>query len=340
MTTAHREPESTDTGIEELLREVGARDEPSADAMREVRAAVHAEWQSMITERRRQRRAVAWRIAASLVLAVLIATFARQFVTTAPVQVATIANIDGQLLADAANTLAVGAPVLVGEVIRTDDESRAALSYPKGLSLRLDRNTSVTIASADSISLTSGAVYVDAPATGSGGTALTIDTHAGSVRHLGTQYEVRTRADSILVSVREGRVMISSERGANTGEAGEMLHLNTAGDLTRDTIAATDPQWQWTVVAAPAFDIDNQSLAEFLQWTARETGRHLVYSSPAAEATAAEVKLRGSIKGLDTDAALAAVLATTQLRRYRTDEAEIGIELAPIDSRGEARPTP
>jgi hypothetical protein len=77
-----------------------------------------------------------------------------------------------------------------------------------------------------------------------------------------------------------------------------------------------------------------------LQWTARETGRHLTFSSPEAEATASAVKLRGSIAGLDSDAALAAVLATTQLRRYRTDDTEIGIELSPTDSRDESRPTP
>jgi hypothetical protein len=104
--------------------------------------------------------------------------------------------------------------------------------------------------------------------------------------------------------------------------------LSSSGQVTRSTLAATDPHWQWTLAAAPVFDIDNQTLASFLQWIARETGRHVVYSSPQAEAVAAEVKLRGSIAGLDADAALAAVLSTTQLRRYRTPDEEIGIELA------------
>jgi hypothetical protein len=107
-----------------------------------------------------------------------------------------------------------------------------------------------------------------------------------------------------------------------------MLRLNTGGELSRHSIAASDSSWQWAAAAAPVFDIDNQSLAAFLQWTARETGRRVVYSSPEVAASAASIKLRGSIAGMDADAALAAVLATTQLRRYRAADEEIGIEMA------------
>jgi ferric-dicitrate binding protein FerR (iron transport regulator) len=332
MTTASTDPESNDSSLEELLREVGARDEPSTDAMRDVRAAVHAEWQAMVEERRRQRRSMAWRIAASLVLAVLIATFARQFVVPEPVQVASVVNIDGRMMYTAedadAHAGAVGQPVLVGETIQTDASSRAALAFPSGLSLRIDRSTRFTVAAVDRIELSAGALYVDAPSTPASNDALTISTPAGSVRHVGTQYEVRTHANSIQVSVREGRVLVTAANGSNnTGEAGQMLRLNVSGELTRTTLAATDPQWQWTLQAAPVFDIDNQTLSSFLQWIGRETGRRVVYSSPQAEAAATEVKLRGSIAGLDADAALAAVLSTTQLRRYRTPDEEIGIEL-------------
>src|SRR5688572_17752120 len=130
MTTASTDPESNDSSLEELLREVGARDEPSADAMRDVRAAVHSEWQAMVERRRRQRRSIAWRIAASLVIAVLIATFARRFIEPTPVQVASVVNIDGHMsyAAEDADTRAgaVGQAVLVGETIQTDVSSRAA----------------------------------------------------------------------------------------------------------------------------------------------------------------------------------------------------------------------
>ncbi|MET0533939.1 MAG: hypothetical protein ABW171_06910, partial [Steroidobacter sp.] len=130
MTTASTDPESNDSSLEELLREVGARDEPSADAMREVQAAVHAEWQAMVEERRRQRRVMAWRIAASLVLAVLIATFAHRFIQPVPVQVADVVNIDGRLLSTDGSAATVGHVAMVGESLQTDARSRAALSFP------------------------------------------------------------------------------------------------------------------------------------------------------------------------------------------------------------------
>jgi ferric-dicitrate binding protein FerR (iron transport regulator) len=298
----------------------------------------------VVGERRRQRRAVTWRIAAGMVIAVGASTFALRHLSPEPAQVASIVNIEGSLAVAEENAAtqarAVGAPIMVGETVQTDRESRAALAFPGGLSLRLDHDTRFTIAEDDRIVLAAGAVYIDAPTENKGADELTIDTRAGSVKHLGTQYEVRTTSDSIVVSVREGRVVITGVGGSNTGEAGEVLRLGVGGGLTRSALAAVDPHWQWALQAAPDFDIDNQTLAAFLQWIARETGRHITYSSREAEAAASTVKLRGSIAGLDADAALAAVLSTTQLRRYRTGDAEIGIEIAPIDSTLPSRPTP
>ncbi|HEY5756882.1 MAG TPA: FecR family protein [Steroidobacter sp.] len=343
MTTVRDEPESNDASIEALLREVGARDEPSAATASEVMSAVHAEWLTIVQQRRHQQRVVAWRVAAGVALAVLVSTFSYRYLAPAPAQVASVANVDGQLLAssddDAFQTRAAGQLIRVGDIVQTDAQSRAAVSFPDGLSLRLDHGTRLIVDATDRITLAAGAVYIDAPPEARSANALTIDTSAGSVQHLGTQYEVRTQADAMVVSVREGRVRVTSPTSSDTGEAGQVLRLTKAGELSRSPLAATDSHWDWALQAAPVFDIDNQSLAVFLQWIARETGRHLVYSTPQAEATAGTVKLRGSIAGLDADVALSTVLATTQFRRYQTNANEIGIELAPIDSSVTTRPT-
>src|SRR6188768_2001936 len=58
--------ELSDDEIDRLLREVGPRPEPSAEALQSVRAAVHAEWQSMVTQRSRRNQQVTWSIAASI----------------------------------------------------------------------------------------------------------------------------------------------------------------------------------------------------------------------------------------------------------------------------------
>ena len=148
------EPSADEAGIEELLRQVGARDEPAEDMMREVESIVHAEWQSMLQERRRKRHFVTYGVAASAVLAVGVAMFGvRDLAPTTPVQVAEITRIDGHLLvrpeSQAAREIAVAQSVSTGETIQTDDRSRAAMRFGDGVSLRLDHDTIVKVASAE-----------------------------------------------------------------------------------------------------------------------------------------------------------------------------------------------
>ncbi len=325
------ETRADEAGIEELLRQVGARDEPSADMMREVEAAVHAEWQSMLQQRRRKRRSTIFGIAASALLAIGGAALGvRYLAPTPPIQVAQIMRVDGHLLvrpeAQAAREVAVAQSLSTGETVQTDDRSRAALRFGDAISLRLDRDTIVKIASANELVLTSGALYVDSQAQNP--QALTIRTDAGSVRHVGTQYQVRTHADEMEVSVREGRVVIANAAATSSGVAGERIRVTSRGEILRSTIPAHDPAWQWAAHTAPLFDINEQTFAAFAEWIARETGRKVVYASSEAQNAANQVTLRGSIAGLDPDTALSAVLSTTQLRRYETQAELIGIALA------------
>ena len=321
--------QADEAGIEELLRQVGARDEPSAEMMQEVQAAVHAEWQSMVQERRQRRRVVAFGIAASAVLAVGMAALGVRYLAPEPSVVAQITRIDGHLLvrpeAQGAREVAVQQNVSTGETIQTDERSRAALRFG-AVSLRLDHGTIVKVAANDELELTAGAVYVDSQEQTP--QELTIRTDAGSVRHVGTQYQVRTHADDMEVSVREGRVMIANAAGTSSGVAGERIRVTPRGAIVRTTVAAHDPAWRWAAHTAPPFDINERTLAAFAEWVARETGRKLVYESSDAQSAASEVRLRGSIAGLDPDTALNAVLSTTQLRRYQTKDELIGLALA------------
>jgi len=314
-----------------LLRQVGARDEPAADMMQEVEAAVHAEWRSMLQERQRKRRFVTFGIAATAVLAVGVAVLGvRYLAPTAPIQVAQITRIDGHLLvrpeSHTAREIAVSQHVFSGETIQTDDRSRAALKFGDAVSVRLDHDTIVKIASADELVLTAGALYVDSQAQHP--QELMIRTDAGSVRHVGTQYQVRTHAEEMEVSVREGRVMIANAAGTSSGVAGERIRVTPRGEIVRSKVPAHDPSWRWAAHTAPLFDINERTFAAFAEWVGRETGRKVVYASNEAQSAASEVTLRGSIAGLDPDTALSAVLSTTQLRRYETKDELIGITLA------------
>jgi hypothetical protein len=93
-------------------------------------------------------------------------------------------------------------------------------------------------------------------------------------------------------------------------------------------ISAQDPDWAWAEAAAPTFEIHDRTLAEFLEWAARETGRQVAYASREAQRAAQTLKLRGSVAGLDPETALTAVLSTTEFARYEAGKELIGVRLA------------
>jgi ferric-dicitrate binding protein FerR (iron transport regulator) len=329
MTTPRDELPPEDAGIDDLLRRVGARDEPSPEIEREVYAAVHAEWRSLVQERRQKRRFVAWGMAASFALVMIVGIFGLRLMTAPADLVASVSRLEGSLTVDsqADPSRQVGERISVGERLSTDHASRAALTIGSDLSLRLDHDTIVRFASNDSVALEAGAIYVDDPPSGQR-TPLTVESRAGSVQHVGTQYLVRDLNSGIEVSVREGRVLVTNAAGANAGVAGEALHVTPTGEVSRAKVAPTDERWAWAKQTAPTFDINDRSLASFLEWFSRETGREVIYQTPVAREAADEAKLHGSIEGLDLDTALSTVLSTTKLQQYEAGSHRIGIRLA------------
>jgi ferric-dicitrate binding protein FerR (iron transport regulator) len=339
--STHEDPAPDDAEIAELLRSVGPRSEPAPEIAREIESAVRAEWEQTVAARKR-RRAFTWAAAAAMCALAIAVTIGLSLWNLQGQPVAVLQRADGEIFVAADGRqwapLTAGREIAVGDQVRSN--AHAAFALKNGLALRIDRGTVLRVAAPDRVALNVGAVYVDAPP-GQADRELTVETHLGSVRHLGTQYQVRATAEGIDVGVREGRVVIDSAAGSNTAAAGERVQISTRGTIQRSTLSPVDAQWQWAIAAAPAFTIDDQPLATFLTWIARETGRTLVYASPRAEAAAAEITLHGSIEGLAPDAALAAVLATTPLRNDATDDTAIEIELAPsIDRTQGARPTP
>ncbi len=167
MTTVQDEPESNDASIEALLREVGARDEPSAATAAEVMSAVHAEWLTLVQQRRRQQRVVAWRIAAGVVLAVFVTTFAYRFMAPAPEQFGSVVNVDGHLLASDHGSAAearVSGNSFTSVTACKLTPSRAPLFHSLA-DCRCGSITTLelTVDATDRITLASGAVYIDAP---------------------------------------------------------------------------------------------------------------------------------------------------------------------------------
>jgi len=174
--------------------------------------------------------------------------------------------------------------------------------------------------------LVDGSVFVDVPPVSTQNTRLAIQTPAGTFTHLGTQFQVAVYDGQTQVRVREGQVSWHSSVGDSVTGAGVELLIDKQGRVTRNQVATTGPVWRWTEVLAAPFEIENRPLADFLQHVARETGRKLVFGTPAVERRAAATIMHGSIDKLTSVEALSAVMATTSLR-YALNEESIRIEL-------------
>jgi ferric-dicitrate binding protein FerR (iron transport regulator) len=318
----------SDDSIEALLRQVGARNEPSAATKEEVRRAVHDEWRTTVARRRRRRNALAFSAAASFAFVVLVAGWILRFAAPEADIAVTIARIDGPVsLSDSSRAARLGDPLTVGASVKTGETGRVAFAYGSGLSLRLDRSSALERVARDRFRLSAGAVYVDAP-TNAKPDELVIETRVGVVRHLGTQYQVRQWHDAVEISIREGRVEIAGSDATTLAAAGEKIRISHDGRIERETISSQDPAWDWAETTAPLFSIEDRTLDEFLQWAARETGREVAYASAEAQREAENVRLRGSIDGLDPVTALSAVLSTTDFVQYEAGENLLGVRLA------------
>jgi len=312
-----------EVAIERILRAAGPRVPPPAGAMEDVRAAVQAEWRDVVTARRSSRRFVSLAAAAGLAAAALTTLW---ITTTGPEPgagglVASVANETGAVEWRAGGETAWRAldathPVSMNEELRTGASSRVALDLEGGPALRLDEHTVVAFTAPGRLALRRGAVYVDSR---DAGDSLVIDTPFGEVTHLGTRYLARLEPGALRVAVRDGRIRVETGAREELVGAGELLMLPERGSPVRRALAAYAPEWDWAVSIAPAPGIEGMSLAAFLDWAGRETGRRVAFDSPQAERAARDVVLHGSIEGLAPGAALAAVLSTPTLRHELAD---------------------
>jgi hypothetical protein len=211
--------------------------------------------------------------------------------------------------------IAAGEPLLAGQSLETGSAGRSALTLPGGVSARMDHDTRLTLASAGEIELERGALYVDAGSQSPAGSRLDVVTSAGSVRHIGTQYEVRLAGPGVRLRVREGRVEWRSKAGGlEQSQAGEQLTISGDGTVQRRPAATYGESWDWVADAAPGIDIEGLSLDRFLTWAGRELGHDVRFDQPQTAAEAEAIVLHGSIADLTPQEALDAVLGTTHLR--------------------------
>ena len=79
----------------------------------------------------------------------------------------------------------------------------------------------------------------------------------------------------------------------------------------RHGLPAFGADWEWSASVAPTIDVEDRPLAEFLAWMAREHGWQLHYADEALQQRTLEIRLHGSLDGLDTAAMLERVALVT-----------------------------
>jgi ferric-dicitrate binding protein FerR (iron transport regulator) len=212
-------------------------------------------------------------------------------------------------------TMKNGDVVVAGRTLETSADGRTAIALAGGMSLRIDRGTRIAFVDPSRLRLERGALYLDSGAGSSRTAQLLVETPAGSVRHVGTQYEVRLLDAGVQLRVREGRVEFRSPDGlVQHGRSGEQLVIFGDGRVERGATPGYGPSWAWISEAMPALDLEGLSLARFLAWAGRELGRDIELAAAVTEADLAAIVVHGSTAGLSPAEALQAVLATTRFQ--------------------------
>jgi len=301
----------------ELIRAAGRRAAPPGDDYDRVLTASRGAWQKKVRSRRRRQWSYA--LAASVATLAIGITVIMQVVPLGPrPTIASTAVLDGQVMVltpDAENWQLLsdtGIQLVSGTRLRTQAEGRVALDLARGVSLRINYGSELTLLSPERIELTAGTVYIDS-GLGVRANRFEIATTFGIVRDIGTQFEVNSSPAALRVRVREGLVELYQDQPEPelSGAAGEEFRIDSRGTVDRTPFSTYDPEWAWATTLADTPQTDGQPLIGFLNWVAREMGRSLRFSGPGAEAQAQTIILHGSAAALAPVEALEVMLATT-----------------------------
>jgi FecR protein len=205
----------------------------------------------------------------------------------------------------------------VGDTLRGGDtlvtHGPALISLASGGTLRIAADTVMEVTGKTAVVLSRGQIYVDLPPGTTTKRPFQVGTRAGTVEHIGTEFEVLSNAQIVRLRVREGRVRLRGQAEEVIAEAGTELIATKAGVVSRRAISTYGRDWLWVAALAPDYEIEGRPLLGFLEWVSRELGRSLEFSDAHAREVAERTILHGSVRGREPLDALANVLATTSL---------------------------
>jgi ferric-dicitrate binding protein FerR (iron transport regulator) len=285
-----------------LFGQVGTRERPRPAAETAAFAALHAQWQRGVA-RQRRRRGTTLVAASAAAIAALGVTYLwlQSAAPSAPAVIAIVEHVDGSDITwrddrSQAQPLGTLRALTEGQRLATGLGSRVALRWHRGGSLRLDESSRLEFVSAGAVRLTAGNLYFDSAADGdSGGAApeLAVQTPAGEVVHIGTQFMVSVASDEVVLSVREGQVKVTGDGFELVVGTNEEVDLRADGTRETNEVDGHGERWAWAANIAPQIELDGRTTFDVVAWAARETGRRVVYATAAARMRARNDVLRG-----------------------------------------------
>jgi hypothetical protein len=301
-TPQRRDDEPADD-LAALFGRITARERPRTAAEAAAYAALRTQWQNLTAARHRRRiTAVVAAMAASLAVAFAGYVWLQTGPAFPAATLATIERLEGDDVTwrddrSQAQPLAQLRDFKEGQRLTTGPESRLAMRWHDGGSLRLDARSRLEFVSTGAVRLTAGSLYFDSAATrgeaGSLAPMLAVHTPAGEVVHIGTQFMVTVDGDRVVLSVREGQVKVTGDGFEIVVDADKQLDLRADGTRSVAAVAGYGERWAWAADIAPPAELDGRTTFDIVAWAARETGRRVVYRTPLAETHARDAVLRG-----------------------------------------------
>ena len=318
--------------LNRLFAALGQRPEPSEEQMTRWRRSFEAELPVSGRGRRRAAGLLSGAVAAALLLTLLWP------VTTPPPAASPVGRVatafGGVVVGHGHNevrALEPGDSIAAGERVQTGLRSGAAFDY-RGADVRLDGRSAVTF-HGDRLELSRGGLYVDTgpPERGVAG-PVRVETPAGVIEHVGTQFLVRVARGEVMAAVREGGIVLHQQDLHGDGirltaapAKAQIIVVESGGVLRRDVVDAHGTLWSFALAASAGLSLDGRDAHAVLDWSAREQGRRVEYQSDEASRIARRSRLRGSAGAVGPVAAADIVDASTRLRIDVSDPAVLRV---------------
>lgn len=326
MRETHSEHSGSEEDIRTLLSVAGPRRQPPADVEARVRAATMA-----AVEVLPEPEVSSWwaepRVAIAAMMIIGVAAGLFLIPRSEVVPAGTIAFTSGAYTVRGSDS--AGSTLAAGAIVSTSSSGRMLIDLGEHQTVRLDRNASLTLHDSTEIWLHRGRIYVDSISS----RRVKVVTPSASITDIGTQFEVTVDNDSLVVATREGKVQVMLGVDEYLSEAepgvGETLKIDGLELIHRQRMPTTGKRWAWTQLARPLFDVQGRSIRDYLEWTAREEGKRLQFSTPLA-AQQAELRTLHATGHIDGGSeSLRRVLATSAFELAPGEEHEIVVALRP-----------